>query len=62
MNQNQLVELFDTSVQNVCMHMANVLKEMELDANSVIKKYLTTAILFISRKTRNLQLLAATYV
>ena len=26
MNQNQLAELFDTSVPNVCMHIANVLK------------------------------------
>ena len=61
-NQNQLAELFDTSVPNVSMHIANVLKEWELERNSVIKNYLTTAIIFISRKTRNLQLLAATYV
>ncbi len=43
MNQNQLAELFDTSVPNVCMHIANVLKEWELQRNSVIKNYLTTA-------------------
>lgn len=43
MNQNQLAELFDTSVPNVCMHIANVLKEGELQRNSVIKNYLTTA-------------------
>ena len=42
-NQNQLAELFDTSVPNVCMHMANVLKEWELQRNSVVKNYLTTA-------------------
>ena len=42
-NQNQLAELFDTSVPNVRMHIANVLKERELQRNSVIKNYLTTA-------------------
>lgn len=43
MNQNQLAELFDTSVPNVCMHIANILKEGELQRDSVIKNYLTTA-------------------
>ncbi len=43
MNQNQLAELFDTSVPNISMHIANLLKEKELKANSVIKDYLTTA-------------------
>ena len=43
MNQNQLAELFDTSVPNVCMHIANILKERELQRDSVIKNYLTTA-------------------
>lgn len=43
MNQNQLAELFDTSVPNVSMHISNILKEGELEQNSVIKDYLTTA-------------------
>ena len=43
MNQNQLAELFDTSVPNMSMHIANILKEGELNGNSVIKNYLTTA-------------------
>ena len=43
MNQNQLAELFDTSVPNISMHTSNILKDMELDHNSVIKDYLTTA-------------------
>lgn len=43
MNQNQLAELFDTSVPNISMHISNILKEGELIANSVIKDYLTTA-------------------
>jgi hypothetical protein len=43
MNQNQLAELFDTSVPNISMHISNILKERELDKDSVIKDYLTTA-------------------
>ena len=43
MNQKQMAELFDTSVPNVNVHIANILKEGELDANSVIKDYLITA-------------------
>ena len=43
MNQNQLAELFDTSVPNISMHVSNILNENELEANSVIKDYLTTA-------------------
>ena len=43
MNQNQLAELFDTSVPNISMHIANILKEHELEFDSVVKDYLTTA-------------------
>lgn len=43
MNQNQLAELFDTSVPNISMHISNILEDKELDAISVIKYYLTTA-------------------
>ncbi len=43
MNQNQLAELFDTSVPNISMHIAKLLEEKELDENSVVKDYLTTA-------------------
>ena len=43
MNQNQIAELFDTSVPNISMHISNILNENELDVNSVIKNYLTTA-------------------
>jgi hypothetical protein len=43
MSQNQLAELFDTSVPNISMHISNIIAEKELDKNSVIKDYLTTA-------------------
>ena len=43
LNQKQLAELFDTSVPNISMHIANLLKEGELSENSVVKDYLTTA-------------------
>lgn len=43
MNQSQLAELFDTSVPNISIHISNILKEAELEQNSVIKEYLTTA-------------------
>lgn len=43
MNQNQLAELFDTSKQNIGQHIINILKENELNENSVVKNYFTTA-------------------
>lgn len=43
MNQKQLAILFDTSIPNISMHISNVLKDRELEAESVIKDYLTTA-------------------
>src|SRR6056297_2857919 len=44
MNQNQLAELFDTSKQNISQHIANVIKEGELQEQSVVKNYFTTAV------------------
>mgnify|MGYP003303524841 FL=1 len=43
LNQSQLAELFATSKSNINIHITNILKDKELDANSVIKDYLTTA-------------------
>lgn len=43
MNQNQLAELFDTSKQNISLHVINILEDSELDGSSVVKDYLTTA-------------------
>ncbi|KPH50189.1 hypothetical protein HPU229336_04115 [Helicobacter pullorum] len=43
LNQEMIAKLFDTSKQNVSLHIANILKEGELNADSVVKEYLTTA-------------------
>tara|TARA_R110002124_G_scaffold104339_3_gene254149 strand:- start:7798 stop:8808 length:1011 start_codon:yes stop_codon:yes gene_type:complete len=44
MNQSQLAELFDTSKQNISLHIINILEDNELESNSVVKDYLTTAV------------------
>jgi len=44
LNQNQLAELFATSKSNISQHVSNILKEKELEENSVVKDYLTTAV------------------
>ena len=41
--QKAIAELFATSKQNVSLHIQNILKDGELDENSVVKEYLTTA-------------------
>ncbi len=43
MSQNQIAELFDTSIPNISMHISNILKSRELEEISVVKDYLTTA-------------------
>lgn len=43
MNQIQLAELFDTSKQNISQHINNILEDKELEPNSVVKNYFTTA-------------------
>ncbi|BFU61039.1 MULTISPECIES: virulence RhuM family protein [Rodentibacter] len=43
LNQNQLAELFDTSVRNISEHIKNILKDNELDEVSVMKDYFITA-------------------
>jgi len=43
MNQSQLAELFDTSKQNIGQHISSILKDNELNENSVVKNYFTTA-------------------
>ena len=41
--QQQMAVLFDTTKQNVSLHINNIFREGELDKISVVKDYLTTA-------------------
>ena len=43
LSQDAIAKLFDTSKQNVSLHIRNILKEGELHENSVVKDYLITA-------------------
>ena len=43
LNQKQMVELFQTTKQNVSLHIRNIFKEGEIKENSVVKDYLTAA-------------------
>ena len=43
LTQAQMVILFQTTKQNVSLHINNIFKEGELSRNSVVKEYLTTA-------------------
>ena len=43
LNQLQMAELFATSKQNISLHINSILKDSELEVNSVVKDYLTTA-------------------
>ena len=41
--QDAMAKLFDTSKQNISLHIRNILHEGELQEDSVVKEYLTTA-------------------
>jgi hypothetical protein len=43
LTQAQMVELFQTSKQNISLHINNIFNEGELNQESVVKEYLTTA-------------------
>src|SRR3989339_211722 len=43
LNQKQMAELFDCSVDNVSLHIKNIFKDGELKENSVAEEYSTTA-------------------
>jgi len=43
LNQNQLADLFDTSKQSIGQHIINILDDKELNKDSVVKKFFTTA-------------------
>lgn len=43
LSQAQMAELFQSTKQNISLHINNAFKEGELDKNAVVKEYLTTA-------------------
>lgn len=43
LTQKQMAELFGTSVPSISMNIAKILNDRELDSDSVIKQFLTTA-------------------
>jgi hypothetical protein len=43
LTQTQMVNLFDATKQNISLHINNIFNEGELQSNSVVKEYLTTA-------------------
>jgi hypothetical protein len=43
LSQADMVELFQTTKQNISLHIKNIFAEGELDENSVVKEYLKTA-------------------
>ena len=44
MSQDMMANLYDTTKQNISYHLNNIFKEKELDKDSVVKNFLTTAI------------------
>ena len=44
LTQQQMMLLFNTTKQNVSLHINNIFKEGELEKNSVVKDCLTTAL------------------
>lgn len=43
LSQSQMTSLFNATKQNISLHINNIFKEGELQRNSVVKEYLTTA-------------------
>ncbi len=43
LTQNSMAELFNTTKQNISLHIKNIFDEKELNENSVVKENLTTA-------------------
>ncbi len=43
LQQSAIAELYGSTKQNISLHIRNILAEGELDANAVVKNYLTTA-------------------
>ena len=43
LTQNAMAKLFNTTKQNISLHIKNIFEEQELDENAVVKENLTTA-------------------
>lgn len=43
LTQNEMADLFDTTKQNVSLHLKNIFEDNELDEEAVVKKSLITA-------------------
>lgn len=43
LTQKMMAKLFDTTKQNISLHLKNIFEEKELNENSVVKNFLTTA-------------------
>jgi len=43
LTQKLMAELFQTTKQNISLHLSNIFAESELDENSAVKDFLTTA-------------------
>ena len=41
LTQAQMVELFNSTKQNISLHINNIFKELELKSESTVKEYLT---------------------
>lgn len=51
LSQQKIAELFDTTKQNISLHVKNIFENGELDENSVVKDFLTTATEGKNKKT-----------
>lgn len=50
LSQQKIAELFDTTKQNISLHVKNIFESGELDENSVVKDFLTTAAEIINQR------------
>ena len=56
LTQSQMVELFESTKQNISLHINNIFKEGELEATSTVKEYLTVQVEGGRKVKRKIQL------